>query len=157
MEQKLRTVLHHRWVPGTLILLGMGDLLLLALTGHGIPCLFHLLTGYLCPGCGMTHALLSLCQGNVAQALSENALCLSVFPVLCGYLVYRLITGERDEDTFHGWEIALLLVLLIVTLGYGVLRNLGGREEEGLLFQVLFHGRWRHFAASDHHFLNVFL
>ena len=34
-----------------------------------VPCAFYRLTGFYCPGCGGTRALLSLLQGHVLQAL----------------------------------------------------------------------------------------
>lgn len=38
------------------------------------PCLFHLATGYPCPGCGSTRAMLQLAHGNFSAALAFNPL-----------------------------------------------------------------------------------
>jgi hypothetical protein len=38
------------------------------------PCLFHLATGFPCPGCGSTRAMLQLLQGHVTAALAFNPL-----------------------------------------------------------------------------------
>ncbi|MFR5953682.1 MAG: DUF2752 domain-containing protein [Coprococcus sp.] len=35
----------------------------------GIPCFFYKITGYKCPGCGMTHALSEIWNGNFRSAL----------------------------------------------------------------------------------------
>ena len=37
-------------------------------------CLFHRLTGWLCPGCGMTHAFFDLGMGHVYTAIMHNPL-----------------------------------------------------------------------------------
>ncbi len=36
------------------------------------PCVFHSLTGWFCPGCGMTRALHALVHGDVGAALALN-------------------------------------------------------------------------------------
>lgn len=91
----------------------------------GIPCIFNKLTGLKCPGCGMTHAIASLWKGQPANAWNENALCLSVLPVTCLYLIYRTVryVNSGGED-FHIWEYVLLLLLLTVTVVYGIMRNI---------------------------------
>lgn len=38
------------------------------------PCVFHALTGYWCPGCGMTRALHALVHGDLLHALHMNPL-----------------------------------------------------------------------------------
>ncbi len=46
-----------------------------ATMGLRLPrCLFHLATGYPCPGCGSTRAMLQLAQANVSAALAFNPL-----------------------------------------------------------------------------------
>lgn len=46
--------------------------------GHSIPslflppCLFHTLTGFSCPGCGCTRAVIALLQGDILQSICYN-------------------------------------------------------------------------------------
>ena len=40
---------------------------------HMYPCILRTLTGYLCPACGMTHAVFAVCRGDMVGALRENA------------------------------------------------------------------------------------
>ena len=49
-------------------ILGFGYLIFFQKFGKGIPCLIYELTGYRCPGCGMTHALAEVWNGNYAGA-----------------------------------------------------------------------------------------
>lgn len=79
MEQRLRTVTIE---IGTFILLCGIDLLVFSITGHGIPCAFRLLTGYLCPGCGITHACIAILHGDLQGAFRDNALSVTLLPVL---------------------------------------------------------------------------
>ncbi len=41
---------------------------------YTIPCLFHLLTGYYCPGCGGTRAVFFLFHGNLLRSLYYHPL-----------------------------------------------------------------------------------
>ncbi len=45
-------------------------------------CLFKLLTGHNCPGCGITRAIVCVLKGNFSQAFNYNPLVIVVFPLL---------------------------------------------------------------------------
>ena len=47
---------------------------LLSLAGLGVPCPLHAITGLVCPGCGMTRALLLVGQLQWGAALAQNPL-----------------------------------------------------------------------------------
>jgi len=90
-----------------------------------VPCLFHLTTGLHCPGCGSTRAVSSILHGDVALALKNNLLIILWGP----YLIYRGIQSVRswiDQEPKHIWEPPKrsILVFLILTLMYTILRNL---------------------------------
>jgi hypothetical protein len=72
-------------IPRRMSFLALGGFLALALFLHGsaIPakriinhlplfCPFELVTSIPCPGCGMTHALFSMAQGNIGDAWLFN-------------------------------------------------------------------------------------
>jgi hypothetical protein len=108
-----------------LIVLGFAYLWFFLTFGTGLPCIFHKLTGLKCPGCGMTHAVAALWNGNIRQALDDNFLVLNVLPVTCLYLLYRAVRYVNGhEKGFYIWEYALLSLLLLLTVGYGLVRNL---------------------------------
>lgn len=109
----------------TIIILGCIYLFIFLTFDVGIPCIFNKLTGLQCPGCGMTHAIAELWNGNVKEALNYNALCISILPAVCMYLLYRAVryvTGKKEG--FYIWEYVLLILLFLVTAGYGVMRNI---------------------------------
>jgi hypothetical protein len=121
MEQRLRTVTIE---IGTFILLCGIDLLVFSITGHGIPCAFRLLTGYLCPGCGITHACIAILHGDLQGAFRDNALSVTLLPVLLFYFAVKLVgyirIGRLDLSIVE--DIFLLLCFLICVL-YAILRN----------------------------------
>ena len=108
-----------------IVLLGLAYALFIQCTGLGIPCVFRLVTGYRCPGCGMTHAAMALIHGQPKTAFRENPLSLSVAPLLLLYGAYRAEVYIRTARTdFRKWEIVFLGVLWVVVLLFWLLRNL---------------------------------
>jgi hypothetical protein len=65
----------------------------LAIDGLGIPCPFHAITGVVCPGCGMTRALLLVGQLQWSAALRMNPW---VF-LLLGFAVLLATRGGKAE------------------------------------------------------------
>ena len=94
-------------------------------TGIGIPCVFHEITGLDCPGCGVSRMLLSLARLDFEAAFEYNAVLLCLLPVLLGLLAVHVIryvrTGSRRMTRF---ENAVLWILIVILLLWGVLRNL---------------------------------
>jgi len=52
-------------------------------------CPIRALTGWRCPGCGMTHALAALLLGHWAQAWHYNAMAVIAFPTLALFAIQR--------------------------------------------------------------------
>ena len=95
------------------------------ITGVGIPCPFRLLTGYLCPGCGITHYCIALLQFRFADAYSANPFLFVLMPFFIPYGIYRahrVIQTGRTE--YSRAEIGLLLVTLVGVIVFAVYRNL---------------------------------
>ena len=109
---------------GILSVLGFIYLYLYLAFGIGIPCVFHVVTGLQCPGCGMTRAMAEIWQGNIAEAWEYNVLSISALPILIIYLVYRAVRYVKGTDqSFYTWEYIVLIILWIVTIGFFVVRN----------------------------------
>ncbi len=100
-------------------------LYLLVRAGMRIPCVFHLVTGFKCPGCGNTRAVLALMRGEILAALRYNWL----FPVEFFYLgwvychtAYRYYkTGKVSYRPPFLWLDGLMLFGIVL---WGVLRNI---------------------------------
>ncbi|HEY0505912.1 MAG TPA: DUF2752 domain-containing protein [Lysobacter sp.] len=87
------------------------------------PCVFHLLTGLHCPGCGLTRALHALARGDIAGAWAMHPLLLAALPLLAAMLwqwaTRRVLLPAAMDRRLHDgatWIVALL--------AFGVLRNL---------------------------------
>jgi len=88
-------------------------------------CLFHTLTGFHCPGCGLTRCVHALLHGDLRQAAAYNALALLFLPVLavCGV---RALWAQGKPRAFSArplppWFFRMLFCMLIT---YWILRNL---------------------------------
>ncbi len=62
-------------------------------------CLFHWMTGFDCPGCGLTRSILSLSQGNWIDAIRFNALGPLVYLLFVAYGVraFGILAGFPKE------------------------------------------------------------
>jgi hypothetical protein len=93
---------------------------------HLFPvCPLLALTGFACPGCGLTRAFHALFHGNIVTALDFNAL-IPIWAVVFGYLFVSLVlTATRGRGLpwrfIRPW---MLFGLLVVMLTFGVLRNM---------------------------------
>ena len=88
-------------------------------TKIAIQCPIHYITGFYCPGCGITRMLFSIIKLDFYQAFRFNPL---VFILLVLYIIYFIlkylikINIKIPDKALYG-----LIVLLIV---YGILRNI---------------------------------
>jgi hypothetical protein len=97
---------------------------------HGFypVCMFHALTGWNCPGCGMTRALYALLHGNLLLALKDNALfvaSLAVAGVWSGRCAVRKLRNRPADLKISSKILWLFLVLAVL---FAVVRNLPGFE-----------------------------
>ena len=88
-------------------------------------CPLYSLTGFACPGCGLTRGFHALFHGDVAAALDYNAL-LPFFSLLIGFgfvsMLFLALKGRRVPiNLLHPTGLWVFFVLLI---SFGVLRNL---------------------------------
>ena len=98
------------------------------LTGWGIPCPIHLLTGWSCPGCGISRFFLALLRLDLPGALSQN---LAVAVLLPLWTVVGIVEFwwnpkvlEEPSTLLRCLELGSVVFLLV----FGVLRNLPGFE-----------------------------
>lgn len=93
---------------------------------HFLPvCPLFALTGYACPGCGLTRAFHALFHGDLLTALDFNAL-LPIWTLVFGYLFVSLVlTTVRGRGLPWKWvSPAMLVGFLVLLITFGVLRNL---------------------------------
>lgn len=94
-------------------------------------CTLHVWTGLLCPGCGSLRALSALTRGALSEALQSNLLLTLSIPTTL--MLMGLRRWRRGDwavgEWIPGWGWWLFLVL---TLGFGLIRNLPGFPFDGL-------------------------
>ena len=108
-----------------LLLILIGYYFLNKKTGFYIPCIFHEITGYKCPGCGITHLVFALLKLNIHEAFISNPLVFIYMPGIIFYFVYLdyLYIYEKKDKILKNIPNWVWIVLIIITLLYGIFRN----------------------------------
>jgi hypothetical protein len=97
---------------------------------HGFypVCMFHLLTGLNCPGCGATRALYALLHGNFPLALKDNALFVLMLAALAVWGGRFILWKLKNQPTTFNLPPKFLWMFLVVAVIFAVARNLPGFE-----------------------------
>lgn len=94
-------------------------------TGIYIPCPIRLITGYKCPGCGITHYVLAMIHGNLSEAYASNQLLFFLIPALLLYGGFKIRRYIKDGRTgFNIFESILLSLVFMITIAFGIYRNI---------------------------------
>ena len=94
-------------------------------TGLYIPCIFHEITGFKCPGCGITHLLFDLLNLKIVEAYHENPLVFMYLPFIVAYyfyMTYLYIYNKKDKILIKIPKY-IQIILIIITILYGFIRN----------------------------------
>ena len=88
-------------------------------------CPLYSLTGFACPGCGLTRGFHALLHGDVLTALDFNAL-IPVFVLVFGFLLFSLLSvAVRGRGLVRLSASPKFLVgIFVLLLAFGVVRNL---------------------------------
>ena len=94
-------------------------------TGIGMPCIFHLVTGLKCPGCGVTKMCIALMHLDFATAYESNQMLFILSPVLLLIFVTCVVGYIRKGS----WETnriqnVVLYVCIALLIGFGIARNI---------------------------------
>lgn len=91
-----------------------------------IPCPFKKITGFYCPGCGITRCLFYIIQFDFSKAFWMNPLVFCFLPFILlyfGYKIYLYITNRKDTIICKIPNF-IWYFLIFITLLFGVLRNI---------------------------------
>lgn len=90
------------------------------------PCLFHQITGYYCPGCGITRSLFSLLEGKIYQAFMYNQLVFILLPFFIIYFIYNsyIYIFNKENKLINKIPNYVYIILLIIVISFGIIRNL---------------------------------
>jgi len=97
----------------------------ITISGISIPCVFKLITGFKCPGCGITRMFEAMFRLDFKSAFKYNPIIFTTFPLLLGCFAYERIiyikSGVVKSSTVCN---IFLWIEIIVLITYGVIRNL---------------------------------
>lgn len=96
----------------------------LKLGGVAVPCAFRLITGYKCPGCGITHVVMNLARLDFRGAFACNqAVCIfSVVWVVYGVCYFTFLRKNEKADRLV--NTVLVNTTLVALILFGVARNI---------------------------------
>ena len=115
----------NKLIRNALILLGIGALyaVFVSVTGFAVPCVFHLATGLLCPGCGVTRMFLCIFRFDFAGAFHANAALFCLLPLMAATaarLAYLYVRRGSSRDRLSQ---AAVWAMIAVLLAWGIVRN----------------------------------
>lgn len=92
-----------------------------------IPCLFHTITGYFCPGCGMTRSLRCLIKFDIKSAIHYNTLIVLLIPFFAYYtiqLIHYQLKEKRIVPLDEVYSTKILMLVLLIIIAFGIIRNI---------------------------------
>ena len=112
-----------KYLIGVIVLIGY---LLLGEKLHiYIPCFIHRITGFYCPGCGVTRMLLSMLKLDFYRAYLYNKLLFILSPfALFLFLDYIYSMIKNKNPLYKNINNKVWYLLIIILVIYGVLRNI---------------------------------
>ncbi|MDE5554069.1 MAG: DUF2752 domain-containing protein [Muribaculaceae bacterium] len=87
-------------------------------------CVFHAVTGYECPGCGLQRAIYSALHGDIAAAWSYNPFLFFIAPVGLCYLVVEISGLELPRLRRLLFSPIALWAIVAVTIIWWIARNI---------------------------------
>ena len=122
-KNRLRSLLIK---SGALLGIGLLYAIFWMITGIGIPCVFHLITGKYCPGCGISRMFISLLHLDFVSAAKYNILALSLLP--CALLLFICKSVEyvkTGESKMGRLEMIFYCICFVLCIAFYFLRNSG--------------------------------
>lgn len=90
------------------------------MTGIAVPCIVQRVTGWRCPGCGITTLFYCLLQLRIRDAFEANPFLFVTMP----FLLYEIVREGILGPTKSKWNNRLLVGYLILLITFGVARNI---------------------------------
>lgn len=87
-------------------------------------CLFRLITGFECPGCGSQRLLHALTHGDIRAAAEANLLLLTILPYLALWLWVELDPSltPRLHKTMNSTP--AIIAILVILIAWTIIRNI---------------------------------
>ena len=90
----------------------------------GIPCFFRLITGFLCPSCGISSMCTALLQGDIEQAYYLNKGLFYISPIILYILIQEWICWLNNAPFKNSkkWQISAIFCVIYLVI-WGIYRN----------------------------------
>ena len=125
MEQRLKHLLKGL---AEIIAIGLAYALFTTLTHLYIPCPFRLITGFKCPGCGVTHYCLAMLRLDLSAAFQANPFIFCLAPPALLYGIYRsYLYVKYDRIEYSLPEGIVLGLVAVAAIVFAILRNCAER------------------------------
>lgn len=100
---------------------------MLARFHFAVPCVFRMITGLKCPGCGVTHMLINMAQMNFADAFAANPALFILQPVIYYFVGKMYVCWVMDKNCkWNRIENIILYAVIISLIIFGIIRNVKG-------------------------------
>ena len=110
---------------GWILVMGTAYAIWFSFTGIGIPCPIRAVTGYRCPGCGITHCAVNLLHGRVREAFEANQFVFILAPFGLIYGIWRAVRYIRDgSEEISIPETIVFAILFILAIAFAFYRNI---------------------------------
>lgn len=94
------------------------------ITRQGFPCLFQLITGLYCPGCGGTRAVRALLAGNPGLSFQYHPLVLYAAVVITAeFLSFAISKAVKNPRWYLGHETLFIYIAAIIVVVNWVFKN----------------------------------
>lgn len=116
-----------------------------------VLCPFRWVSGFPCPGCGLTRAFVALAHGDVAAALAFNAFSLPLFAatiVAIPWLALELARGRALGLGRWAYSRRLALGLALALVTYDVARIVWWAQDGTLVAEYLSRAWWYRLADA---------
>ena len=123
-EEKKRAKRFLREI-GWILVMGTAYAIWFSFTGIGIPCPIRAVTGYRCPGCGITHCAVNLLHGRVREAFEANQFVFILAPFGLIYGIWRAVHYIRDgSEEISIPDTIVFAILFILAIAFAFYRNI---------------------------------
>lgn len=127
MNRLKRNIAHNkRLIKWLLAALALGAVyyVFTTVTHLGIPCVFHMITGLSCPGCGISRMFIRLSKLDFIGAFHANAAVFCLMPLWIVYGIIKIFFCPKWTENNSLPEKILIWSSLVLLIGFGILRNI---------------------------------
>lgn len=116
-----------------LVLMGLFYLVFVRITGICFHCPFQKMTGWLCPGCGITTMFYRISKFNFHGAYNSNPYIFVTLPILVFFILYDIYLKVNLKKT-PKWLNVLMSLYAVGLIAFMLFRNIYYHKEFHLFF-----------------------